>query len=83
MPPAYSAEKYPLREVAAGQFDFTVLRLIGIAGQRVEAFPIFGSGAEQSRIRVEPAQQPGVDVRRAETPEDYFATFDFSPFFKK
>ena len=22
-------------------------------------------------------------IRRAETPEDYFATFDFSPFFKK
>ena len=22
-------------------------------------------------------------IRRAETPADYFATFDFSPFFKK
>ena len=22
-------------------------------------------------------------IRRAETPTDYFATFDFSPFFKK
>ena len=36
------AEEQPLREVAAGQFDLAFLRLIGIAGQRVEAFPVLG-----------------------------------------
>ena len=61
------AEEQALREVgAAGEFDLALLPLFRAAGQRVEAFAVFGSGAEQGRIRVEPAQQPRVDVRRAE-----------------
>ena len=63
------AEEQPLCEVgAAGEFDLALLPLFRVAGQRVEAFPVFGGGAEQGRIRVEPAQQPGVDVRRTEAP---------------
>src|SRR3546814_18021612 len=53
---------------AAGEFDLALLPLFRVAAQRIEAFPIFGSGAEQGRIRVEPTQEPGMDVRRAETP---------------
>src|SRR3546814_5281404 len=53
---------------AAGEFDLALLTLFRVAAQRIEAFPIFGSGAEHGRIRVEPTQEPGMDVRRAETP---------------
>src|SRR3546814_7340622 len=63
------AEEQALREIgAAGEFDLALLPLFRVAAQRIEAFPIFGSGAEQGRIRVEPTQEPGMDVRRAETP---------------
>ena len=61
-------EEQPLREVgAAGEFDLAFLPLVRIAGQCVEAFAVLGSGAEHAGVRVEPAQQPGVDVRRGET----------------
>src|SRR3546814_11834314 len=51
------AEEQALREIgAAGEFDLALLPLFRVAAQRIEAFPIFGSGAEQGRIRVEPTQ---------------------------
>src|SRR3546814_20093301 len=56
---------------AAGEFDLALLPLFRVAAQRIEAFPIFGRGAEQGRIRVELTQEPGIDVRRAETPGFY------------
>src|SRR3546814_1948445 len=47
------AEEQALREIgAAGEFDLALLPLFRVAAQRIEAFPIFGSGAEQGRIRV-------------------------------
>ncbi len=70
---ARRAEKKALREIcAAREFDLAFLDLFGclgcfrIARQLVEAFPVQGGVAEQCRARVEPAQQPGMDVGRAE-----------------
>ncbi|MDT4815410.1 hypothetical protein FQZ97_484380 [compost metagenome] len=66
---AWLAEEQSLREVgAAGQLEFAWLRFIRVAGQRVEALSVVCRGAEQGRMRVEPAQQPGMDVGRSEAP---------------
>ena len=58
------AEEQALREVSAGQLDLAVFDCLGVARERIEALAVVGAGAEQRRVRVEPAQQPVVDVGR-------------------
>ncbi|MCY1525588.1 hypothetical protein D9M68_605720 [compost metagenome] len=60
------AEEQALAEIrAAGQFDRARLLFVRVAGQGIEAFAVCGGIAELGRMRVEPAQQPGMDVCRA------------------
>ena len=63
------AKEQPLAEIpSARQFDLTGFGLIGVAGQRIEALPVFDAGPKQRGTRIEPPQQPVVDVGRRHAP---------------
>ncbi|GBC59061.1 hypothetical protein PSNTI_45610 [Stutzerimonas stutzeri] len=66
------AEEQPLAEIPpARQFDLAVfagLRTVGVARQRIEALPVFGPRPKQRGTRVEPAQQPVVNIRSHHAP---------------
>ena len=66
---AWLAEEKPLAEIPpARQLDLAVFCLVGVACQRIEAFAVLDPRAEQRGTRVEPPQQPVMDVGRGHAP---------------
>ncbi len=60
---AWLAEEQPLAEIPpARQFDLAGLSLVRVARQCVEALPVLCTGPEHRGARIEPPQQPVVDV---------------------
>ncbi|GBC59025.1 hypothetical protein PSNTI_45250 [Stutzerimonas stutzeri] len=60
---AWLAEEQPLAEIPpARQLDFAVLGLVGVARHRVEALPVLCTRPKHRGARIEPPQQPVVDV---------------------
>ncbi len=63
---AWLAEEQPLAEIPpARQLDFAGLAFfgaVGVARQRVEALPVLCTRSKHRRARIEPPQQPVVDV---------------------